>query len=186
MTRTRKTIRYAVVGLGHIAQVAVLPAFAHARRNSELAALVSDDPVKSREMSRRYRVKDTFTYDEYESCLEQVDAVYIALPNSMHAEFTIRAARAGVAAVYPRRTPCQPRDLPMLLTTTRFGVSAAKPAAEEAETPEPTPSTADAAAKEHAEVADAKNVETQTTAALNETKPADEKMQDTNEELERQ
>lgn len=63
---------------------------------------------------------------------------------------------------------------------------AAKPAAEEAETPEPTPSTADAAAKEHAEVADAKNVETQTTAALNETKPADEKMQDTNEELERQ
>lgn len=63
---------------------------------------------------------------------------------------------------------------------------AAKPAAEEAETPEPTPSTADAAAKEHAEVADAKNIATQTTAALNETKPADEKMQDTNEELERQ
>ena len=37
-----------------------------------------------------------------------------------------------------------------------------------------------------AEVADAKNVETQTDATLNETKPADEKMQDTNEELERQ
>ena len=37
-----------------------------------------------------------------------------------------------------------------------------------------------------AEVADAKNVETQTTATVNETKPADEKQQDTNEELERQ
>ncbi|HEX6126294.1 MAG TPA: 50S ribosomal protein L22 [Pyrinomonadaceae bacterium] len=41
-------------------------------------------------------------------------------------------------------------------------------------------------AKSEAEVADAKNVETQTTAALNETKPADEKQQDINEELERQ
>ena len=39
-------VRYAVVGMGHIAQVAVLPAFRHARRNSVLAALVSDDPAK--------------------------------------------------------------------------------------------------------------------------------------------
>ncbi len=39
-------IRYAIVGLGHIAQVAVLPAFAHAARNSKLTALVSDDSEK--------------------------------------------------------------------------------------------------------------------------------------------
>jgi hypothetical protein len=40
-------IRYAVVGLGdYIAQSAVLPAFAHAKRNSVLSALVSDDPEK--------------------------------------------------------------------------------------------------------------------------------------------
>jgi glucose-fructose oxidoreductase len=89
-------VRYGVVGLGHIAQVAVLPAFAHARRNSTLVALVSDDPAKLRTLSRRYRVKRTYTYDEYEGCLQDVDAVYIALPNSMHAEYTIRAARAGV------------------------------------------------------------------------------------------
>ena len=37
----RRQIRYAVVGLGHIAQVAILPAFANARRNSRLAAIVS-------------------------------------------------------------------------------------------------------------------------------------------------
>ena len=42
--RRSKAIRYGVVGLGHIAQVAMLPAFAHARRNSRLTALVSDDP----------------------------------------------------------------------------------------------------------------------------------------------
>jgi glucose-fructose oxidoreductase len=89
-------IRYAVVGLGHIAQVAVLPAFKHARRNSRLAALVSDDEGKRREVGKKYRIDRTFGYDEYEACLEEVDAVYIALPNSMHAEYTIRAARAGV------------------------------------------------------------------------------------------
>ncbi len=52
------------------------------------------------------------------------------------------------------------------------------------------PSTVETAeenvAADTAEVADAKNVETQTTAALNETKPADAKQQEINEELERQ
>jgi predicted dehydrogenase len=92
----RRQVRYAVVGLGHIAQVAMLPAFAHARRNSRVVALVSDDAEKRRTVGRKYRVDQTYTYDEYEACLEEVDAVYIALPNSMHAEYTIRAARAGV------------------------------------------------------------------------------------------
>ena len=91
-----RAVRYAVVGLGHIAQVAVLPAFAHARRNSRLTALVSDDRGKLKALAARYGVEHTFTYDEYDACLEQVDAVYIALPNSLHAEYTIRAARAGV------------------------------------------------------------------------------------------
>ena len=94
--RTTTRVRYAVVAMGHIAQVAVLPAFAHANRNSQLVALVSDDPTKLELLSKKYRVGQTFSYDEYEACLEQVDAVYIALPNSMHAEYTIRAANKGV------------------------------------------------------------------------------------------
>jgi glucose-fructose oxidoreductase len=89
-------IRYAVVGLGHIAQVAVLPAFAHARRNSRLAALVSDDARKRKLVGAKYGIDRTFSYADYEACLSNVDAVYIALPNSMHAEYAIRAARAGV------------------------------------------------------------------------------------------
>ncbi len=89
-------IRYAVVGLGHISQVAVIPAFKHASRNSTLVAIVSGDRHKRREIARRYRLEHAFDYDEYDECLRQVDAVYIALPNSMHAEYTIRAARAGV------------------------------------------------------------------------------------------
>ena len=67
--------------MGHIAQAAVLPAFANARKNSRLTALVSDDPVKLRELSREYGVRHVFSYADYEACLRsgEVDAVYIAL-----------------------------------------------------------------------------------------------------------
>ena len=58
--------------------------------------MVSDDAAKRRAIARKYKLEHAFGYDEYEDCLRQVDAVYIALPNSMHADYTIRAARAGV------------------------------------------------------------------------------------------
>ncbi len=94
-----KKIRYAVVGLGHISQAALLPAFKNAK-NSVLAALVSDDSQKRQELAQRYRVNPEFTYsyEEYDDCLKSgdIDAVYIGLPNHMHCEYTVRAARAGV------------------------------------------------------------------------------------------
>ena len=94
----RKLLRYAVVGLGHIAQVAVLPAFGNARRNSRLAALVSGDPVKLRSLGRKYGAEQLYSYEQYDECLKSgaVDAVYIALPNHLHCEYAERAARAGV------------------------------------------------------------------------------------------
>ncbi|HEX6529821.1 MAG TPA: Gfo/Idh/MocA family oxidoreductase [Burkholderiales bacterium] len=92
----KRQIRYAVVGLGHIAQVAVLPAFGNARRNSKLAALVSGDPVKREELGKKYQVEKTYSYEQYDECLKTVDAVYIALPNHLHCEYAVRAAKAGV------------------------------------------------------------------------------------------
>jgi predicted dehydrogenase len=93
-----KKVRYAVVGLGHIAQVAVLPAFAHATENSELVALVSNDPKKLEKLGRRHKVKARYSYAHFEQCLRsaEVDAVYITLPNHLHREYTERAAAAGV------------------------------------------------------------------------------------------
>src|SRR4051812_28825242 len=97
MSRTARKIRYAVVGLGNIAQVAVIPAFANAK-NSELVALFSDDPAKLKKVGRRFRVPGLHAYEEYDEVLGSgtLDAVYIALPNNMHRDFTVRAARAGV------------------------------------------------------------------------------------------
>jgi glucose-fructose oxidoreductase len=91
-----KRIRYAVVGLGYIAQIAVLPAFAHARRNSALTAIVSGDAKKLSRLGDKYRVPIRATYDDLDRVLAEVDAVYIASPNSLHAPHTIRAAERGV------------------------------------------------------------------------------------------
>jgi len=90
-------VRYAVVGLGYFAQNAVLPAFRRARR-SELVALVSGDPEKREVLKQRYRVPIAIDYAGYDALLASgdIDAVYVVLPNSEHADATIRAARAGV------------------------------------------------------------------------------------------
>ena len=97
-TRRYKAVRYAVIGLGHIAQAAVLPAFRHAQRNSRLAALVSGKLKKLRELGRRYGVERLCGYDGVDELMAsgEIDAVYIALPNNMHKEFTVRAAHAGL------------------------------------------------------------------------------------------
>jgi glucose-fructose oxidoreductase len=93
-----KRIRYAVIGLGYIAQIAVLPAFKNARANSELAALVSDDEQKLQVLGRRYDVPNLTTYDGVDELFNsgEIDAVYIALPNNQHKDYTIRAASAGL------------------------------------------------------------------------------------------
>jgi len=92
----RKQVRYAVLGLGYISQVAVLPAFRNAARNSRLTALVSGDRAKLAALGDRYGVAGRFTYDELPDCLAQVDAVYIALPNHLHRDYAVAAANAGV------------------------------------------------------------------------------------------
>jgi predicted dehydrogenase len=93
-----KKIRYAVVGLGWIAQDVILPAFANARENAELTAIVSDDKAKLKKLGDKYRVQCRYTYDEYDLCLHSgcIDAVFIALPNSLHCDYAVRAAQAGI------------------------------------------------------------------------------------------
>src|SRR5580765_326347 len=92
---SKKRIRYAVVGLGHIAQVAVLPAFKTAR-NSELFALVSGDPLKLNKLGKKYGIEHLYPYEEYSRALSNVDAVFVAVPNHLHREYTEKAAAAGV------------------------------------------------------------------------------------------
>ena len=92
-----KPVGYAVVGLGSIAEVAVLPAFRKSKK-SKLVALVSHDQARARHLGRKFGVKNSscYSYEEYDRCLSQLDveAVFIASVNGAHAEHTIRAATA--------------------------------------------------------------------------------------------
>src|SRR5713226_10672751 len=91
-----KRLGYAVVGLGHIAEWAVLPAFRHSKR-AKLVAVVSGDEKKASRLAAKFGAADYYSYDDYALCLShpQVEAVFIATPNGTHADYSIRAASAG-------------------------------------------------------------------------------------------
>lgn len=123
MDEARK-LRFAVVGLGHIAQVAVLPGFAHAA-NAELVAFFSDDPTKRAELGKRYDVAGRHDYSAYDEVLDrgEIDAVYIALPNHLHADYTIRAARHGVHVLVEKPMAVDERECDaMIEAAERHGV----------------------------------------------------------------
>ena len=91
-----KQIGYAVVGLSDIA-LGVLPALARAAENSRLVAVVAGDRARAQTVAQEYRAA-AYHYDEFRQCLqrEDVNAVYLTLPNSMHCDYAVEAARAGV------------------------------------------------------------------------------------------
>lgn len=88
---------YAIIGLGRIADIFM--AGVRNSTNSKVTALVSGHRDKALRIAANYGVPESsiYTYDNFDSIISNkaVDAVYIGLPNSMHADFTIRAAKAG-------------------------------------------------------------------------------------------
>ena len=91
-----KKVRYAVVGAGWISQEAFLPGVWQTE-NSVVSAIVTGSEEKGRRLAEFHQVPHVFGYEQYAGMLNEdvCDAVYVALPNSMHAEYTIQAAKAG-------------------------------------------------------------------------------------------
>jgi predicted dehydrogenase len=91
-----KRIGFAVVGLGSISQVAVLPAFAHSKK-AALVAVVSGRKEKAWTLALQFNASQAFTYDEFSECLQnpQIEAVYIATPPGEHEKYAVQAAKAG-------------------------------------------------------------------------------------------
>jgi predicted dehydrogenase len=96
--KSQSKVGYAIVGLGKLAVEEILPAFGASKR-SRPTALVSGHPEKARQLASVYDVdpKKIYSYDNYDKLADDPDVqiVYNVLPNHMHAEFTIRALKAG-------------------------------------------------------------------------------------------
>lgn len=88
-------IGFAVVALGRLSVEQILPAFGQAKK-SRLAALVSGSPDKLAVLGRQYGIprEALLGYEDFERLreMEDVKAVYIVLPNSMHKEYVLRSS----------------------------------------------------------------------------------------------
>lgn len=91
---TKRSLRWGIVGCAGIAIRSVIPGIQQSERG-EVAAIASRGLEKAKETAAKLGIPQA--YGSYEELLEDpsIDAVYIPLPNHLHKEWTIRAARAG-------------------------------------------------------------------------------------------
>lgn len=93
-----RKLGYAIVGLGGYGLGRIIPEFKNCQ-HSKLVALVSGDAAKARKVAAEYGLaeKNIYNYQNFDSIKDnpEIDIVYVCLPVSMHAEYTIRAAKAG-------------------------------------------------------------------------------------------
>ncbi|AIT05400.1 glucose-fructose oxidoreductase [Sphingomonas taxi] len=93
-----RPLGYAIVGLGSYGLGVIIPQFANCT-HSRLAAVVSGDAAKAQRVAAEHGLpaRSVYSYANFDTIRDNpdVDIVYVCLPNSMHAEYTIRAAKAG-------------------------------------------------------------------------------------------
>jgi predicted dehydrogenase len=93
-----RKVGFAIVGLGRLSLGELLPAFGECKY-AKPVAVVSGDAAKAAKVADQYGIPASgiYNYQNFDSIKDNpaVEVVYIVLPNSMHEEFTIRAAKAG-------------------------------------------------------------------------------------------
>jgi glucose-fructose oxidoreductase len=93
-----RRLGYAIVGLGQFALNQIIPSFAESK-SSKLVALVSGNRDKAHQVAHHYGIyeKNLYDYQTFERIADndEIDIVYIVLPNALHAEYAVRAFKAG-------------------------------------------------------------------------------------------
>ncbi|MEZ0610159.1 Gfo/Idh/MocA family protein [Fibrella sp. WM1] len=88
----------ALVGLGTYSTLQLAPALQHTER-CQLAGIVTGTPAKAQEWMQKYSIprENVYDYQTFDRLADNpaIDIVYVVLPNSMHADYVIRAAKAG-------------------------------------------------------------------------------------------
>lgn len=96
--RKDKKLGIALVGLGSYSTYQLAPALIDTEY-CYLAGIVTGTPEKETVWKEKYNIPsgNIYNYDNFDSITnnEEIDIVYVVLPNSMHADFCIRAAKAG-------------------------------------------------------------------------------------------
>lgn len=93
-----KKLGVALVGLGYYSTDLLAPAL-QLTKNCELRGIVTGSPEKIPKWQQQYGIKDNnvYNYGNFDTIANNpdIDIVYVVLPPSMHAEYSIRAAKAG-------------------------------------------------------------------------------------------
>jgi predicted dehydrogenase len=93
-----KKLGFALVGLGSLSTNQIAPAL-QKTKHCRLAAIVTGTPSKEKIWAEKYNIptKNIYNYQTFDRIADNpdVDVVYVVLPNAMHGEYTIRAAKAG-------------------------------------------------------------------------------------------
>ncbi len=97
-TGAERKLGIALVGLGQYSEGELAPAL-EKTVNCRLAGIVTSTPEKAEKWKKKYNIPDKNVYDykTFDQIADNpdIDIVYVVLPNSMHAEYTTRAAKAG-------------------------------------------------------------------------------------------
>lgn len=117
-----RPLGYAIVGLGMYGLGVIIPQFANCV-HSRLAAVVSGDPVKARRVAAEHGLPEgsVYSYETFDSIRDNpdVDIVYVCLPNSMHAEYVIRAARASKHVMCEKPMAVSPAECEAMIAACR-------------------------------------------------------------------
>jgi predicted dehydrogenase len=117
-----ENVRYAIVGAGWISQIAFMPAVPQTG-NSTMTAIITGNAENAAKLAAFYGIEHIFGYDDYDAALASgaFDAVYIGLPNSLHADFAIRALQAGVHALVEKPLAISVEQCEAMIAAAREG-----------------------------------------------------------------
>ena len=121
-TEPERPVGYCVIGLGRISLGQFMPGVRISNR-SKLVAVVSGNRAKAEKVAAEYQIPASgiYSYDNLHAIADNpaIDAVYVALPNGMHAEYTIRAAQAGKHVLCEKPMANSPAECEQMIAACR-------------------------------------------------------------------
>ena len=114
-----RKVNIALCGLGRYANV--LKAGLTASTYCHLAGIVTGTPAKAAQWMSEFNIphQNCYTYQTFDQIIHNpaIDLVYITLPNGLHKEFTLRAAKAGKHVIVEKPMAFTPQDCQQMIDT---------------------------------------------------------------------